>query len=334
MITKRGLTIWALSAITFLSVIASFAMAVMLVNEGQGTIVSPYVLSSIAGALEVEIYLWLSIVFSVIFMALTCIVLFRKQPPNPEIVKLLLKIGGNLAALRKAQESSVAEIADQIQYARKVEQKFFSTVTSEMEEDKQELLQVLERQEKAVEKVFADLRKQEASILGIKNLNEEAVTGLKKQRSELGEITQKIARIEENIAPSQPKLKSIDNPENIKGIGPALGKELRSMGVNSVGELITADPEMIGEKTRVSKEMAETLQASAQLMMISGVSSSDAELLIDSGIKSRKDLASQDLIVLSRKVGELAKIYADQGKISKEELPTIEKASSWIKNAK
>jgi predicted flap endonuclease-1-like 5' DNA nuclease len=353
LITKRGLTIWALSALTFLSILASFAMAVMLVNQGPGTIVSPYVLSILAGALEVEIYLWLSIAFSVIFMALTCIFIFRKQPPNPELVKLLLKIGGNLAALRKTQESSVAEIADQIQYGRKVDQKFFSTVTSEIEEDKQELLEVLEKQEKAVkkvrsdtiaaietktteavEKVFSDLKKQETAILGIKNLNEDTATGLNSQRAELEEIKLKLEKIEENIAPNNPKLKSVDNPEDIKGIGPALGKELRSMGVTSVGELITTDPELIGEKTRVSKEMAENLQTSAQLMMVPGVSSTDAELLMDAGIKSRKDLASQDLIVLSRKVGDLAKIYADQGKISKEELPTIEKVSSWIRNAK
>ncbi|PVX23755.1 MAG: hypothetical protein CW716_11430 [Candidatus Bathyarchaeum sp.] len=353
MITKRGLTIWASASITLLYVLASFAMTVMLVNEGPGAIVNPYVLGSLAGPLEVEIYLWLSIVFSVVFMALTCIIVFRKQPPDPELIKMLLKVGGNLAALRKTQESSVAEIADQIQYGRKVNQKFFSTVTSEINEDKQEILQVLENQEKATkkassdtistietktteaaEKVFANLKKQETAILGIKNLNEETATGLKNQKAELEEIRLKIERIEENIAPSHPKLKSVDNPEDIKGIGPALGKELRSMGVTSVGELIIADPELIGEKTRVSKEMAENLQASAQLMMVSGVSSSDAELLMDAGVKSRKDLTSQDMIVLSRKLRELAKIYAEQGKISKAEIPTIEKVSYWIRNAR
>lgn len=353
MITKRGLTIWASASITFLSILASFAMAVMLVNEGAGSIVSPYLLSSIAGALAVEIYFWLSIVFSLIFMALTCILIYRKQPPDPEIVKLLLKVGGNLAALRKTQESSIAEIAEQMEYGRKVNQKFFSTVTSELTENKKEVLDTLENQGTAVKKassdlisaietktaeaakkVSADLKKQETAILGIKLLNEETATGLKNQRTELNEIRLKLERIEESIAPNQPKLKSLDNPEEIKGIGPALGKELRSMGVTSVGELLTTNPELIGEKTRVSKEMAENLQASAQLMMIPGVSSSDAELLMDAGIKSRKELASQDLIVLSRKVGALAKVYVDQGKMSKEDYPTIEKVSSWIRNAR
>ena len=80
--------------------------------------------------------------------------------------------------------------------------------------------------------------------------------------------------------------------------------------------------------------MAENLQGLAQLMMVPGVTSSDAELLIDAGVKSRKELSSQDLIVISRNVRELAKIYVDQGKISNEEIPTIEKIASWIRNAR
>ena len=113
-----------------------------------------------------------------------------------------------------------------------------------------------------------------------------------------------------------------------------MGKELSDLGITSVGEFLTTDPVIIGEKTRVSQEMAENLQAMAQLMMIPGVDANDAEILIDAGIKSRRELADQDLIQLSRKVGEIAKIYVDQGKISKDEYPTIEEISSWIRMAR
>ena len=136
------------------------------------------------------------------------------------------------------------------------------------------------------------------------------------------------------MVPTQAKLKSLDEAEDIKGIGPALGKELSGLGITSVGEFLTTDPVIIGEKTRVSQEMAENLQAMAQLMMIPGVDANDAEILIDAGIKSRRELADQDLIQLSRKVGEIAKIYVDQGKISKDEYPTIEEISSWIRLAR
>ncbi|MCW4015171.1 MAG: DUF4332 domain-containing protein [Candidatus Bathyarchaeota archaeon] len=353
MISKRGIIVWIFIFATFLTVMASLSMAVLLINEGAAAIVTPYILGSIAGAQSVEIYLWLSITTTFIFLGITCIIIYLKQPPDPEIVKLLLKVGGNLAALRKAQETSVTELVDQMEYGRKVNQKFFSTVSSDLKEDKKETIDLLTKQGKAVkkissdlvstletktaetgEKLSADLKRQEAVMLGVKRISEEGATDLKSQRAELEEIKLRLERIEGNMVPNQANLKSLDNPEDIKGIGPALGKELRTLGVTSVGDFLTTDPDVIGEKTRISKEMAENLQASAQLMMIPAVDSSNAELLIEAGIKSRKQLAEQDLIQLSRRVSEIAKIYVEQGKISKEEYPTIEQISFWIRNAR
>lgn len=353
MITKRALLVWIFASLTFLSILSAFSNAVLLTNEGAGASVSPYILGDLFGAQSVDIFLWLSIATTFIFLGITCIIIYMKQPPDPEIIKLLLKVGGNLAALRKTQESSVAEIADQIEYGRKVNQKFFSTVTSDLKEDKQELLTTLETQQKAVkkvrsdvlsaietkstetgEKLSVDLKKQESALMSLKRLSEESAENLKKQQEELDEIRQKLEGIECNIGPNQANLKSLDNPEDIKGIGPALGKELRTIGITSVGEFLTTDPDIIGDNTRVSKEMAENLQATAQLMMIPGIDANDAELLIDAGIKTRKQLADQDLIQLSRKVNAFAKIYIDQGKISKDQVPTIEEIASWIRNAK
>ena len=350
---KRGIIVWLSAFVTFLSIMASFTMVVLLINEGAASIVNPYLISSIFGALSVEIYLWIFITITFLFLGLTCILIYRKQPPDPTIVTLLLKVGGNLAALRKAQEASTTEMADQMEYNRKVNQKFFSKVSSDLNEDKQEMLALLANQGKAVkkvrsdlistietkanetgEKLLADLKKQKAVILGVKHLSEEGATTLKNQRAELEAIKFGLEKIEGNMVPNQAKLKSLDNPEDIKGIGPALGKELRRLGIASVGEFLTTDPVVIGEKTRVSQEMAENLQVTAQLMMIPGVDAGDAELLIESGIKSRKQLADNELIQLSRKVGALAKIYIDQGKISKDEYPTIEEISSWIKMAR
>ena len=353
MITKRGIIVWISAFLTFLSIITSFAMVILLINEGAVSIVSPYLIGSIAGALSVETYLWMSITTTFIFLGLTCITVYLKQPPDPEIVKLLLKVGGNLAALRKTQEISITEMADQMEYGRKVNQKFFSKVSSDLNEDKQEMLVLLANQGKVVKKVrsdlistietkasetgqklFADLKKQKTVMLGVKRLCEEGATALKNQRAELEEIELRLERIEGNMVPNQAKLKSRDNPEDIKGIGPALGKELRTLGISSVGEFLTIDPLVIGEKTRVSKEMAENLQASGQLMMIPGVDSNDADLLVEAGIKTRKQLTEHDLIQLSRKIREIAKIYIDQGKISQEEYPTIEEISAWIRMAR
>ncbi len=353
MITTRGITVWISAFVTFLSILCTFAMVVILINEGAFSIVEPYILGSIFGSLSVEYYLWISVTATFIFLGITCILVYRKQPPDPTIVKMFLKVGGNLAALRKTQEASATEMADQMEYTRKMNQKFFSTVSLDLKEENKETLALLAAQKRAIkkvssdmvsvietkagetgEKMAADLKKHEVAIMGVKRLSEEGTTAIKNQQAGLEEIKLRLQRIEGHMVPDQAKLKSLNNPEDIKGIGPALGKELRILGVSSVGEFLTTDPVIIGEKTRVSQEMAENLQATAQLMMIPGVDVNDVELLIDAGIKSRKELANQDLIQLSRKVGELAKIYVDQGKISKDECPTIEEISSWIRMAK
>ena len=73
--------------------------------------------------------------------------------------------------------------------------------------------------------------------------------------------------------------------------------------------------------------MSKNLQATTQLMMIPRVDSSEDELLIDAGLKSRKELADNDLIQLSKKEGKLAKNYVNQGKIFKDAYPTIEEIS-------
>jgi predicted flap endonuclease-1-like 5' DNA nuclease len=352
LVSKRGIIVWVSIFATFMSIMVSLAMLDLLVNNGAAYVVTPYILGSIFGALSVEAYFWIFITTTFIFLGITCIIIYRRQPPDPELVKLLLKVGGNLAALKKSQETSTAQIAEQMEHNRKVNQRFFSTVSDDLKQNSQETLASLTEQKKTIkkvgsdmvsvleqktaesgEKIAADLKRQEAAILGVKRLSEEGTASIKNQKAELEEIKLRLERIEGNIAPNQAMLKSSDNPEDIKGIGPALGKELRSLGINSVGDFLTTDSDIIGEKTRVSNEMAENLQATAQLMMVPGVDSNDAELLVDAGIKSRKELAEHDVIQLSKKVGVLAKIYVDQGKISKDEYPTIEEVASWIRMA-
>jgi hypothetical protein len=170
-------------------------------------------------------------------------------------------------------------------------------------------------------------------MAGIKQSSTRSATALKKQRAELKEINLRLEKIEGKMMPIQANLKSSDSPEEIKGIGPALGEELRGLGITSVGEFLTANPAVIGERTRLSQENAENFQAMAQLLMVPGITEKDAELLVDAGIKSRKELADQDLIQLSSKVGSIAKVYVEQGKISEDEYPTIEEICSWIRMA-
>ncbi|MFA5365078.1 MAG: DUF4332 domain-containing protein [Candidatus Bathyarchaeia archaeon] len=352
MFPKRAIIVWLSIFATFLACLSSFYNAVLVLNQGADTIVNPYILGSILANQSAQAYLWLSILATCIFLAVTCILVYRRTPPDTELIRLLLKIGGNLAALRKSQEAQTAEFADQMEHNRKINRQFFSTVTTGLEEGNKKTEELLAAHEKTAKKgrqeivatlektstesdakLSADLKRQEAVINGVKRLSEENSSSLKSQKAVLDEMKVQLEGIQCNMVPNQPQLKSIDSPEEIKGIGPSLGKELRLLGIDSVGDFLTTDPVIIGEKTRVSQDMAENLQAMAQLMMVPGVDANDAELLMEAGIKSRRQLADQDVIVLSRKVGEVAKIYLDQGKITKQEYPTIEEIASWIRNA-
>ncbi len=352
MSVKRGITVWIFAVITFLSIIISIGMVVLLTNVGAGSTVSPYILSLVLGAQPIETYLFLSLVCSSISLALTCIIIYRKQPPDPEIVQFLLTVLANLSTLKQNHENSINEFNEKLENNGKLNQTLFNKLSSHIDAGRMETSDLLAKQEKTLkkyqsdlistvetkmvenkEKILFDLKKQEGFILGVKRITEGCTIELEKQRTSLEDVKIGLGRIEDNLVTKQAQLRSMDDPEEIKGIGPALGKELRLLGISSVGEFITTDPLVIGEKTRVTKEMAENLQAMGQFMMIPGLDADDAELLVDAGIKNRKELADTDLIQLSRKIDELAKIYVEQGKLSKDQRPTIEEIASWKRMA-
>jgi hypothetical protein len=156
MVTKRAIYVWISAFATFLAIMCSFATAVLFINEGAGAVVRPYILG-IFGGLSVESYLWISVTATFILLGITCIIVYRKKPLDPELVKMFLKVGGNLSALRKAQEASITETADQIEYTKKVNQKFLGNIKSDLEEANKETLALLEKQRKAIKKIRLDL---------------------------------------------------------------------------------------------------------------------------------------------------------------------------------
>jgi len=292
MAVKRGVAVWIMGFLTFLTVLSSFGIVVYWIREGRGFILRPYligdIIGSLVGDLSVENYFWISLTATFIFL------FFKKVNTNLEDTKT----------------ETLAVLETQGKTIQKVHRDTVSTVETKVGETREEILGALKQQETTIREV-GRLSKKGAAIV-------------KKQRAELEDIKIRLEKIEGKLVPPQPRLKSQDNPEEIKGIGPRLGEELRTLGITNVGKLITVDPAVIYEKTRVSRDMAERLQATAQLLMIPGVDKNDAELLVDAGITSRRELADQDLVQLSRKIKE----------ISKDKNPTIEEISSWIRRAR
>jgi len=350
---KRGIAVWISGFLTFLAALSSFATVMYWIREGRDFLLKPYLIGDYIGELRIEEWFWISIITAFIFLGLTCIIAYRRLPPDPEIVKMFVKVGGNLAVLRKTQEATATELSEKLENNRATSEQLFKKAETNLEGAKKEMLDTLEKQEKSMQKVRRDtistvetkvnetreemsgmLEKQGATIGKVERLGKLGAEAVKKQRTELEDIRNRLEKIEGQLMPPQPRLKSQDNPEEIRGIGPRLGEELKSIGITNVGELIMADPAIIDEKTRVSREMAERLQAIAQLLMIPGVDENDAELLLEAGVTSRRELAAKDLIPLGRKIGEITKTYIEEGKMSEDEKPTIEEISSWIRMAK
>ncbi|MFQ5759242.1 MAG: DUF4332 domain-containing protein, partial [Candidatus Bathyarchaeia archaeon] len=121
---------------------------------------------------------------------------------------------------------------------------------------------------------------------------------------------------------------------DVKGIGPRLAEELEAMGITNVGEFLTADPAVIDKKSRLTRETAERLQGTVQLLMIPGIETTDVELLEKAGVTNRKELAERDPFELCKKLTEVAKTYVEERKISESEKPTVEEVLSWVKLAK
>ena len=251
--------------------------------------------------------------------------------------------------LRDVREKTVGALEKQEKEIRKVREDLFPMIKADLADARKETAGMLEKQGEAMQKVLFSaiktnvgaireemlgvLEKHGKAIQKVERLSRRGAAAIEKQMAELATLGTRLERLEREFLP-QPRLTSQSSPEEIKGVGPRLGEELRAIGITNAGELITSDPAIIAGRTRVSPETAMRLQAKAQLLMVPGIDENDVELLEEAGITTRRELAEQDTIELSRKIGEIAKTYVEQGKISESEKPTIEEISSWIKLAK
>lgn len=309
---KKGIAVWILGFLTFLAALNTFhAVMLWAINEGVDYIFEPYLINNITGGLWVTTYFWVSTTVTFIFLGLTAIAAYRKPPLDPTLAGTFFKIEGNMLANRHKLE----EQGKTIQIIH------------------EELLSTIESIHNFRKETLAELEKQRRAIYKTKQLNKLSAKTIEKQMSRLNDMKTKLENIEKGLMPLQPKITSLDRPEEIRGIGPRLGEELRAMGIASIGELITIDPAMIAEKTRLSQGTVELFQAIAQLQMVPGVGEIDAELLTEIGVFTVKELAEQDPIQLSGKIAEIAKTYVEQGKINDSEKPSIEEVMSWVKLA-
>jgi len=352
---KRGIVVWILAFLTFLAALNAVHAVILWAATQDLNLTVPIIdpINQLISGLQLRTYLWASIVLTLVFLGFTCVAAFRKPPTDPALIKMFVKLDGNLTANRKTLRDGLEEnkemmgstrmdILDRLDVNKKASEKLFKTVDANLDSARKEIQTLREELFPAIETSLSNIkeetlkaiRKQARAIQKVERLSTQSATNIEAQSTELTDMKTRIERIESGLVPLQPKLTSQDKPEKVKGIGPRLEKELRAIGITRVGELLIADPEAVAEKTRASPEMVKQLQTTAQLLMVPGVDENDAELLKEAGVNSIKELANQDPIQLSTKIEEIAKIHVEQERITEKEKPTIEEVMSWIKQAK
>lgn len=341
---------WISGFLTFLAAINIVNAVILWRLVGPYSIITPYLVGDWIGTMQVGTYFWLSLAVTFVFLGLTSVIAYRRLPPDPAVVRMLVKLGGHLSATKKTVETAQKDLYDGLETSKIAREQIFKKTNENLENTKQEMLDALTMQGKTMEKAWknalstieADLSNVRKELLGrldkqvgvfekVKRASVQNTKTVKRQTESLADVQSKLQKIESELTAPQPVLTSRKDLEEVSGIGSGLGKELRSIGLTNVGELIATDPAIIAEKTRPSPDMVENLQQKALLMMIPGIDEADVRLLKEAGVTSRKELAEQDPILLSRKIEEVAKDYVEKKKISREEKPTIEEISSWIK---
>ena len=245
-----------------------------------------------------------------------------------------------------------ASVATQQKLADDTQSRLFM-VDSNMENMRKDFKKGLDEQGEAIKQSqtnlvnrlngqLSDLREEIARQLGeIKASSEQqeqqekkAANAILKQRDEITDVKLRLDSLEEEFAKPKPELTSLSETVDVKGIGPTKANELKEMGIATVGEFILTDPQVIAQGTSTSQGVVEKLQARAQLSMVPGVKEKDLILLEELGITSRRQLANQDSIDLSKRISKLFNNLVEKGQISGDEKPTIEEITSWVKFAK
>ena len=121
--------------------------------------------------------------------------------------------------------------------------------------------------------------------------------------------------------------------ETIEGIGKIYGEELRAAGINTVEDLLAADPENIAKLCDVSIEVAEKWIAMGRFTWLDTISEEDAEAIVAvSEIQTLEDLSQADAIELLEKIKSA--IAAGHVRIPANYKFTLEMVQSWINEAK
>jgi predicted flap endonuclease-1-like 5' DNA nuclease len=347
---KKGIAVWILGFLTFLAAINVFNAVMHGVEKNAGDTINLYLIKYMWPNITLSDYFWISVTVTCVLLALTSITACRRSP-DPHLLQKIDELEESTADNTETIRITQTSLLKDIETDKKTREEFLNKIDMNLIDTRKETLSMLEKTEKMTQKTSRNLQSTKAEIMSTReeyakstqqiNTSLESVTkevesilrsGMRKQTAQIKKTTKSVERLEEKLLPRS-ILTSRSEPENIKGIGPRLGEELRALGITTVGDLITADPGTLAKKTRVSNNTMRHLQAIAQLTMIPSINGEHAELLEKAGITTRKALAAQEPIQLSKKLEKIAKTYIEKGRLDESKKPTIEEITSWIRQA-
>ncbi|MCX8152878.1 MAG: DUF4332 domain-containing protein [Candidatus Bathyarchaeota archaeon] len=230
---------------------------------------------------------------------------------------LAKKFDGELSAVKASLLRHVTEQNEELKKSNAILEDIFA---KKLADAKNELSAPLARLESLMDKHEERNKKTEKALL--------------KQEDTITELRSRIERLELTFVGPKPQLSSQSSVEDVRGIGESTGKELRAIGIATVGDLLTTDAASIAAKTGISEKLVEKFQSRAQLAMIPGITDKDLLLLEEVGVANRKELAAQDPFELGKKINLIVRTYVAEGKMSEADRPTIETIDAWIRFAK
>jgi len=275
------------------------------------------------GSLDVEVYLWTSIVLTFLFFSATIYSVYRGLPPDPIVLEKLGKLEGDLAVQQKMLENTQIGFFRKLEDSDKANDEFHRKFSLNLEETRKETLANLAEHAKALD----NIERENTKLVGV----------IKKQTEELTDVGKKVESVEHTVngTPKEKgELTSRTKLDKFKSVTPDLATKFNKAGIQDVSELLIADSVSIAEKVSEPAETVANLQAVAQLLMVPGIDEKQAKLLVRFGVTSRRELANQDPVHLYRGIVGIARTSVDEGKLPASKIPTIEDVSMWIRQAR
>lgn len=275
------------------------------------------------GSLDVEAYLWTSIVLTFLFFSATIYSIYRGLPPDPIVLEKLGKLEGDLAVHQKMLENTQIGFFRKLEDNDKADAEFHRKVSLNLDETRKETLANMAEHKKALN----NIEKENTKLVGV----------IKKQTAELTDAKKKVESLEHTVngtPKEKAELTSRTKLNKFKSVAPDLATKFNDAGIQDVSELLVADSVSIAEKVSEPAETVANLQAVAQLLMVPGIDEKQAKLLVRFGVTSRRELANQDPVHLYRGIVGIARTSVDEGKLPASKIPTIEDVSTWIRQAR